>query len=227
MPISSRDPSMLPAPAELRRLMQSLAALDAILMPEWQYRYYSFNTHFGPGLEFGSMRNGSGDEFYAVFTEAGCFLKGFAHEYEMSPFGSDPPRLWPGLLDGVPPEFAPCLAEPAYMIDHTTFALWRRHTDAEWGRGPVEYPPGHPDPDGSAWLLAILDGDPQTYLRHAADYFEKPWVTLEMVRHVYDHRLLTDEMVRSMCPDVEVLGGGPPLTLADLLPDLAEIGYPH
>jgi hypothetical protein len=41
---STRDPSALPEVGSLRRLSQSLAMLDAILCPEWQYRYHSFNA---------------------------------------------------------------------------------------------------------------------------------------------------------------------------------------
>jgi hypothetical protein len=41
--ISTRDLSSLPDVDGLRKLLQTLATLDAILCPEWQYRYYSFN----------------------------------------------------------------------------------------------------------------------------------------------------------------------------------------
>jgi hypothetical protein len=42
---------------------------------------------------------------------------------------------------------------------------------ATWQRGPVVYAEGH-DPDGSEFLLGLLDGDPGGYCRHAAEYFE-------------------------------------------------------
>ncbi len=42
--ISTRDLSQLPDVDPLRRLMQSLAMLDAILSPDWELRYYSFNA---------------------------------------------------------------------------------------------------------------------------------------------------------------------------------------
>ena len=223
MPISSRDPAGLPAPAKLRRLMQSLAVLDAILSPEWLYRYYSFNSKWAPGEQMGSMRNGSGDDYHAVFTEAGCFLKGFWHESPMSPYRVKPSKPWLGLFDGVPPEFAPQLKQPAFMIADTTFCLWRAERGRKWGRGPVEFPPGD-DPDSSAKFLAILDGKPQTYCDYADDYFEKPWVTRRMVRHVYDHRPLTDEFLAKFDdPDAD----GKPVRLKQLAKDLAEIGYPH
>jgi hypothetical protein len=42
--ISTRDPSLLPDVDGLRLTLQSMAMLDAILSPEWQFRYYSFNA---------------------------------------------------------------------------------------------------------------------------------------------------------------------------------------
>jgi hypothetical protein len=34
---------------DLIRQSKALAMLDAILSPEWEYRYYSFNSKWGPG----------------------------------------------------------------------------------------------------------------------------------------------------------------------------------
>lgn len=42
--ISTRNLAILPKPDSLRRLLQGLALLDAILEEEWQYRYYSYNS---------------------------------------------------------------------------------------------------------------------------------------------------------------------------------------
>ena len=53
---------MLPEIDSLKRLSQSLAMLDAILEPDWELRYYSFNSHWGEGEMMASMRDGSGDE---------------------------------------------------------------------------------------------------------------------------------------------------------------------
>jgi len=79
--ISTRDLSLLPDVDGLRRTLQAMAMLDAILRPEWEFRYYSFNAAWAEGEQMGSMRNGSGDDFFAHFSSAGCWLKGFAHEY--------------------------------------------------------------------------------------------------------------------------------------------------
>jgi hypothetical protein len=223
--ISTRDLSRLPDVDGLRRLLQSMAMLDAILSREWEFRYYSFNSRWSRGKQMGSMRNGQGDDFFALFNAHGCFLKGFAHEAPMTPYRSRPKRLWPGVLDSVPREFAACLREPAFSIEDTTFCIWRRYGDASWQRGSIEFPPG-PDPDGSADLLSPLDGKPETYREWAEWYFDAPFLTVAMVRHVYRHRPLTDKLVAALTPDVVEDEENPHLGVADLEEDIKEIGYP-
>jgi hypothetical protein len=208
--ISTRDLSKLPDIDALRRLMQSLAVLDAILQPEWEYRYFSFNSKWSKGEQMGSMRNGSGDDLVAHFTKAGCFLKGFDHDSAMSP-----KRVWPGVLDSVPKAFAESLTQPAFSMEDTTFCVWRLTGDPVWSCGEIRFPEGD-DPDGSGWLLGYYDGKPETYRKYAADYFRKD-VPLPIVRAVYAHEPLTEEMVTVLNPE---------MTPEELAADLEEIGYP-
>lgn len=212
--ISTKKLNALPDIDRLKALLQSLAVLDAIMSPEWEYRYYSFNSRWGQNEQMGSMRNGCGDEFYALFNSSGCFLKGFAHEYPMSPYRTNPPELWPGMLEGVPAEFTSGLNEPAFSMENTTFCIWRQCGDESWTHGPIEFPDGE-DPDGLAFLLEMLDGDPENYRVFAEEYYEAG-IPVDSIRHVYEHRLLTDEIVASLNPDV---------VLIELTEDLGEIGY--
>jgi hypothetical protein len=92
----------LPDIEGLRKLTQSLAMLDAIMSPEWEYRYYSFNSKWGEGEMMASMRNGSGDEYFILFNSHGAILKGFDHESAMSPWSAEEEKVWPGIFDGVP-----------------------------------------------------------------------------------------------------------------------------
>src|SRR5262249_28284850 len=155
---------------------------------------------------------------------AGCFLKGFAHEAPMSPFrDAGSRRLWPGVIDSAPADFADCLHEPAFNIEETTFCIWRRHGEGSWQRGAVDFPAGR-DPDGSAKLLSPLDGKPETYREWAEWYFNKPFLTVEMVRHVYEHRPLTDELVAALTPEVVMDSGDPHMQAADFGEDVQEIG---
>jgi hypothetical protein len=222
VPISTRDLSQLPGIDDLKRLMQSLAMLDAILSPEWEYRYYSFNAKWAKGEQMGSMRDGCGNDLFALFNKHGCFLKGFDHESAMTPYRETPKQLWPGVLDGVPKEFDRGLKQPAFSMEDTTFCIWRRHRDRKWHRGDIKFPRAK-DPDGSRGLLSPLDGNPRTYLKWATDYYEldeegaERHLYIEHVRHVYAHEPLTESLVEEINPD---------LTLAKLAADIAEIGYP-
>ncbi len=82
----------LPSPSILERLSQSLATADAILSPEWEGRYYSFDNNWDTAktLRMGSMRNGCGDDYFILFSSAGVALKGFAHECPMAQPGNPP-----------------------------------------------------------------------------------------------------------------------------------------
>jgi hypothetical protein len=221
--ISTRDLRLLPDVRHLRAAFQSMALLDAIIMPEWQFRYYSFDADRSPdgGITFcvsiGSMRNGSGDNLHAIFGRAGCLVRGFAHEYPMTPYISDPPHVFPGVLDVVPPEFTDCTAAMhADWWRNTTFCVWRKHSDTGWHRGRIEFP-DHPDPDGSEFLLSALDGRPETYHAWAEDYYEPRKFSLDAVSHIFKHRPLTEEVIRALNPE---------RSLEDLDEEVRQIGYP-
>jgi hypothetical protein len=216
MPISTRNLRRLPDVDDLRALMQSMAMLDAILCPEWDLRYYSFNSRWSKGKQMGSMRNGSGDDYFALFNASGCFLKGFDHESPMTPYDREPKEVWPGVLDEVPSEFDTALNEPAFSMEDTTFCIWRRYTDRRWQCGSIEYPDGD-DPDGSEMLLSILDGKPKSYKDWAEDYYERS-VHLSAVKQVYAHEALTKQLIGRLNPEV---------TLKELANDIKEIGYPR
>jgi hypothetical protein len=186
--------------------------LDAILEPEWQYRYYSFNSKWAPGEMMASMRNGQGDHWFALFTPAGVALHGLAHEAPNYRYGAP----WPGIFETLPEEFhANFLHEPAFDTANTTFCIWRRETDSRWLHGPVQLPPGH-DPDGSAELLSILAGNPQQYVDFARG-FEREIAAAD-VAVVYRNEPITGELVRRLNPDVG---------LESLARDIDEIGYPE
>ncbi len=213
--ISTRNLQALPNIADLSRLMQSMAMLDAILCPDWEFRYYSFNSGWTEGEQMGSMRDGSGNDLFVHFSSHGCWVKGFVHESEMTPYRQTPPAPWPGELDSVPSDFDESVNEPAFVITNTTFCIWRRHEDTSWICGSITFPEGD-DPDGSKELLTPFDGKPETYAAWAAEYYEKE-VSVELVAYVYAHRPLTEEVVSGLNPEV---------ALDDLEEDILEIGYP-
>jgi hypothetical protein len=213
--ISTRDLTVLPSIPRLNRITKSLALLDAIITPEWDHRYYSFNSKWSAGQEMASMRNGQGDAWFCVFSDVGVFLKGFDHESQMSPWSTKPTNVWRGVLDEVPDKFDPFATEPAFSMADTTFCIWRGHDDDRWRTGHIEWPSGE-DPDGSEWMLLILDGDPQKYKSWAETCYKRS-VSPELINHVYEHHPLTDEFVLRLNPERD---------LKTLASDVEEIGYP-
>jgi hypothetical protein len=213
--ISTRNLTELPTIDILRKLTQSLAMLDAILMRDWDYRYYSFSSKWAENEQMASMQNGQGDGWYLGFGLPGAFLKGFDHESEMSPWNMEIPKVWPGVLDQIPEVLKSFATEPAFSMQDTTFCIWREVQDLQWHAGKISFPASN-DPDGSKWMLSILDGNPSSYKVWAEDYYEFP-VSLQAVQRIYGHAPLTPELVHELNATVE---------LESLLADAAEIGYP-
>jgi hypothetical protein len=212
--ISTRGLSELPDLRGFRRLTRALATLDSILSPECEYRYYSFNSHWGYGEMMASMRDGCGDHWFALLCSAGVALHGLAHEAPIFRPGTP----WPGIFESLPTEFHEnFLREPAFETERSTFCIWRRSTDAQWSCGPIELPPLVRDPDGSEDLLSILDGQSQRYVEFARDYYEVD-IAPGDVGAVYRHDPLTNALVRRLNPGV---------LLESLADDLNEIGYPE
>jgi len=173
----------------------------------------------------GSMRDGSGDEWFILFSSAGAAIKGFAHEKSaMSAVAREKTftpslqrglALYPGMLTGFPDELAALLTEPAFSMEATTFLVWRLASAPAWQIGDVAWPSGD-DPDGSEDLLALLSGDPEQYASWASEYFGSE-VRADDVALVFAHRPLDEALLARL---------GSERTLEDLADDLAEIGYP-
>ena len=207
--ISTRNLQAMPTIPELKRLLQSLAVLDAILSPQLEYRYYSFNAHWAPGEMMGSMSNGSGDEFFALFNCHGAYIKGFDHESATSQLPNE------RHYAGVPREFTEAKDEPAFAPEYVSFCLWRFTSDVVWSQTKVSLLVDG-DFDGSEHVLELLDADPATYQAFAANYYERG-LPIEPIRAIYSHVHLTNELVMSINGE---------RSLSELSTVLSEIGYP-
>ncbi|WP_460718657.1 hypothetical protein [Nocardia heshunensis] len=194
----------LPDIETLRQRCRGMAMLEAVLSPEWDSRYYSFNTRWGVGEEMASMRDGSGNDWFIVFSGLGVYGRGFDHEVPNAP----------QVLDAVPGVFATQVREPAFA-DHdgsplATVCFWREPLDSVWGVSAAES-------GGNGLFDLLVEGTPESYLEWARDYYETE-VSLPAVQHMYAQRPLTPEVAAVLNPEID---------LDALQQDLAEIGYPH
>lgn len=205
----------LPSVENLRKLTQSLAVLDAIMCPQWEFRYSSFDSKWGEDEMLASMRNGAGDEYFILFNKYGAIIKGFDHESQMN-LCDEPEEVWPGVLDQVPNEFQSFLQDAAFPREYTTFCTWHLSKNSKWETGKIEYPNDNEEADGSGWLLTLLNNDPKAYCDWAKDYYEQE-IDCELVKKIYQHEQLTEEVVKKLNPECD---------FNKLKEDIEEINYP-
>ena len=207
--ISTKDFNLLPDRKTLQTICKAISVLDAIISQEWEYRYYSYNNKWADNEEFCEMRNGSGDQMLILFRQDGCVINGFAHEFEQQDKEKLTKNL-PSIFD----EFI--FGEPVKTIG-TTFCLWTTE-QKKWQVGQIEN-----YKDNSEEMLNIFDGQPQTYIDWATDYFEESYnesgIPLDTVSKIYSGQTLTKEMVFSVVDELE--------DWEQLETDLNEIGYPY
>lgn len=234
---STKNLDLLPSPAELKIVCKAIAALEAIICREWEYRYYSYQKDWSVTEELFEMRNGQGDQMSILFGEQGTCINGFAHESQMNGwkraeqnlrtsffkriFNSQEKliqELPEGVVDGLPKIFNDFVfGEPVKSIG-TTFCIWQTSTDKEWETGNITSSKNEYG-DGSSDLLQLLDGTPASYKKWAEDYYEKDKLSLEAIQDIYDQIMLTKELVIAINPKLD--------DIESLKSDLKEIGYPY
>ena len=205
----------MPEIDELRQHMQKLAVLTAIFSVDLGEPQFVFEPTWARNEQVAIQNNGCGDELYIHFCLVGCFIKGFAHESEMTPYKRDDMSIWPGVIDSVPPQFESSMNEPAFELPATTFLIWRLKTDAAWQVGNIPFPPGDYR-DGSADLLEPLGYNAIDF----ADWLEENYemsVDAEAVVSVFEGRPLTLPRIRKL---------NPTSSLAALKAAVMQTGYP-
>lgn len=207
--ISTKELQLLPDSSKLREICRAMAVLDAILCQDWVYRYYSYNSDWSADEEFFEMRNGEGDQLLVLFNNEGTVINGFSAETEQGEkeqLTRELPEIFHEFIFG----------EPVHSAG-TTFCLWKTH-DQEWKTGINTEEGNH-----SEEMLSPLDGNPETYVKWAADYFKGSYHTdgipLDTVTRIYNQEPLTREMVLSLVDNLE--------DWEQLTDDLSEISYPH
>ncbi|MBO4207187.1 hypothetical protein [Micromonospora echinofusca] len=213
----------LPTSDVLQKRCRALAVLECII--DGGAPYYIYDPAWGKD-EAALMSNGSGDEWAVVFTADGTFIRVFDHESAMSPYGDPDHELWPGLIDGIPATLGPQLTEPAFCDEEGQFiataVLWRLAGDDHWHAGKgITFPPlrglyDRTGPDGSGMLEILLDDIVDRFVEFTRAYYEIE-LARTAVEHVVDQKPLTDAVIKTLNPN---------LTLADLLDNIATIGYP-
>ncbi|SHJ07979.1 hypothetical protein SAMN02745146_2217 [Hymenobacter daecheongensis DSM 21074] len=208
--LSTQNLTALPDELALQRICKALAVLDAIISPEEEYRYHTYDAHWGEGEEVFELNDGEGDQMLVLFAPEGAVINGYADGLDEV----DKAELTPALPR---PFHEFMLGEPVSSIG-TTFCLWTL------GAGPWQPGPGASIEDGSDELLYILDGHPRTYVAWAQEYFEAETfhpagLPLTTVAQLYYGETLTKPMVLALVKHIA--------DWEQLRRDLDEINYPY
>ncbi len=200
----------LPNVDELKRITQSLATLDLIICPEWEDRYYSYDSRWSDTEDMASMRNGCGDDWFVLFDPSGAAgIKGLAHEY---PAARDT-ELVEQIRRALPSELAGFASESAFHWDSTSFCYWRLTGDSAWNEAPEQSSAD----TGADEFLGILTNPLSGYRQFASDYYEQE-LDQAVIDHVLSHRPVTPDIVSSLNSEIGI---------DDIREDLEQVGYPH
>ena len=168
----------------LTNKLKSLALLDAIVEPEWQYRYFSYDSTWSNSEEMGSLRDGSGGQWF-------LWTSGSLAGYKcVSPED--------GLIDNLeevklqfPQTYKPFITEPAFTMDHAT-AIWYLD-NSEWVKHGKKV-------DYLIDLNSVSSWGPKDYVSWANEYYERE-INLVAVQNIFaqefsekDAKLLNKEI---------------------------------
>ncbi len=181
---------------QLKQHLQGLALADAVLCPEWSYRYFSFNAHWDVNAneQMASMRDGEGSEFFLLFSDLGVAAKVF-----------DPEMRVTLDLNIMPDSFSSFKNEVAFSLNHTSYLFWREITDSTW-----QFAPQHLDHYPH---LELITGTVEAYWQWAQDYYDLE-IDFEVLAQVMTTRTISASQLAILNPE---------LSWDDLQEDLQQI----
>jgi hypothetical protein len=182
----------------LKKRSQGLALLDAIIMPEWENRFFSFNGNWNSqaGEMMASMRNGAGAEYFLQFSNDGVIGKVFdgTRQKDISSNSKEIPSCFSSFLN-----------EAAFDIGHATYFFFRQNTDREWTALPKNL--------NQFSCLQYLSEGAVCYHKWAENYYGRR-IDFQTLEDVYTSLSVTQQQLSKL--NIE-------LKLEELDEDIAEI----
>lgn len=208
----------LPPARQVQQRVQALAAIDTVMSPLWDERYFSFDACWDPaaGEQLGSMRNGQGDAWQILFTKHGLAILAATRAEVARAMRA---RRLEALAGSVPLEvrevFGSFFGEPAFEVGLASLIAWTSQ-DVEQGWSVVAFEDSWPREVAPGGLLEPLLWSPSACAAWVHDYWEvgisKDVVSEILSLHPMDKGLLARAMSRRPFEDV--------------CAELRSIGYP-
>lgn len=182
---------------KLRNKLKALALLDAIIEQEWEYRYFSYNTKWSDTEEMGSLRDGSGGEWF-------LWTSGELAGYKcLSPEDGLMSEL-ESVKSSASSGFSSFITEPAFSMDQAT-CIWFLE-NSQWVKhgNSVNY---------LIDLETVSNWEASDYQNWATEYYERE-IDLETVSKILSGQF-NEVLAKKLNPEIEI---------NQLLTELPEIG---
>ena len=192
------DIKKLPSIALLIHTSRALALLDAILMPDWEFRYFSFNSFWNESDNemMASMRNGEGGEYFLLFSPSGVVGKVFDQSGVLESSS---------VLKGIPSCFDSFVTESAFNLSNLSYCFWRKASDEYWSVSPSL--------TKELSFLKFFEGGRAYYYQWAQRYYDQR-IDFGALTQVFDTLAVTEDLIAMLNPN---------LTIEDLSEDMKEI----
>ena len=183
----------------IKKRLKSLAMLDAMLCPEWEYRYFSFNNSWDKDESMASMRDGEGNEYFILFKNENIIGKIFEKKHSLSDLQREE------IFKKIPKTLKSFFGEVAFSLEDTTFLFWKEQEAEKWSSFPLkkEIP-----------YLGFLYTS-ELYINWAKEYYEVNFDE-KTIQEIFNYSPLTEERVQKL---------NKTLCLDDLKEDIKEIAY--
>jgi len=183
---SLTDINDLPTIDRIKSHARSLAFLDAILMPQWEWRYFSFDSQWSLAANemMGSMRDGEGNHYFILFQPAGAIGKVFYNKNSN-----------PAATESIPDVFSSFTKENAFDMQNASYCFWQLIDEPGWNIQPAHL--------SEAYLLRFLLGEPHYYHAWAEDYYEQEINPIALAC-IYKEGRWSPDLVRKLNQDADI-----------------------
>ena len=182
----------------IREKMKILALSDAILSPDWEYRYFSYNSNWSNAEEMASLRDGCGGEWFLWLTDNLAGYKCLSPEDGLM-------QNLDEIKNKIPNNYNSFITEPAFSMDTAT-CLWLLQ-DSEWQKHGLQV-------KHLINLDDIISWSAEDYHTFAVEYYEME-IDIKNIENLFSN-LFTEELALELNPEIDIL---------ELRKEISEIGY--
>lgn len=194
----------LPKIEDIINISKSIAMIEAILMPEWEFRYFSFNKNWDNNQYMASLRDGEGSHYYILFNINNNIIDCLGKIYDKDSLVD---KNIQSIIKGME-NFKLFLDEVAFENNEATLYFSFNHFKNVWESIPFEK---------NVPFLGIFKYKEEVYVPWAEQYYETD-IDKKTIREIFEFKPLTQKMVSKL---------NKKLSIKDVLEDINEIGYPY